>query len=90
MADGSKLHKILIVDLAADWSKIKTLLATFVANATVRKLVQSGWKVIQGIENTAKGTVLDMPLSHHMQVSHFLIFSAIPQCIVLKPFVVPL
>ena len=34
----------------------KNLVSNLVVNATVRKLVQSGWKVMQGIENSAKGS----------------------------------
>ena len=34
----------------------KNLVSNLVVNATVRKLVQSGWKVMQGIENSAQGS----------------------------------
>jgi hypothetical protein len=34
----------------------KNHINNLVANTTVRKLVQSGWKVMQGIENSAKGS----------------------------------
>ena len=61
-------------------------------NHLARQIAETIYSSIIYVHTTKFGwiTVLDTPLSHHMPTSHFLIFSAIPQCITLKPFVVPL